>query len=143
MCKTIGDRFELKNNTNVNNEAYSKAPFMYRASYTQQSNTMPFHGLYSNQADKLLKQPYSFLGNKTENTFSLRIIIHSYRIYSYVKSYVRVAKSEIYFMEAPYSSMPVCSLSVLQSISFSFCKSSQLTERKYGPLFHVPNTIHK
>lgn len=128
MCKTIGDRFELKNNTNVNNEAYSKESFLYRASYTQQNNTVPFHVLYSKQADKLLKQPHSFLGNKTENTLSLRIIIDGYRIFSEVLIYVRVKKSEIYFMEEPYSSMPVCSLSVLQSISFFAYKSSQLTE---------------
>ena len=128
MCKTIGDRFELKNNTNANNEANSKTSFLHRASYTQQNNTMPFHGLYSKQADKLLKQPYSFLENKTENTLSLRIIVHSYRIFSDVKSYVRVAKSEIYFKEAQYSSMAVSSLSVLQSISFSACKFSQLAE---------------
>ena len=116
MCKRIGDQFEMKNNTKLNNEAYFKASFLYRASYTQQSNTMPFHGLYSKQADKLLKHPYSFLRNKTENILSLRIIIQSYRIFSDVKSYVRFAKSEIYFMEAPYSSMPVSSLSVLQSL---------------------------
>jgi hypothetical protein len=92
----------------------------------EQQNTN--HGLYSKQADKLLKQPYYFLGNKTENTLSLLIIIHNYRIFSYVKSYVRIAKSEIYFTEAPYSSMPASSLSVSQSISFSACKSFQLAE---------------
>jgi hypothetical protein len=62
---------------------------------------MPFHGLYSKQADKLLKHLYLFLGNKTENTLSLQIIIHSYRIFSDVKSYIQVAKSEI-CLEEPY-----------------------------------------
>jgi hypothetical protein len=93
----MGDRFELKNNRNVNNEAYSKASYLYRASYTQQNHTLPFHGLYSKRADKLLKHPYSILRNKTENTLSLLMITHSYRIFSDVKIYVRVAKSQNLF----------------------------------------------
>jgi hypothetical protein len=87
---------------------------------------MSFHGIYSKQADKLLKQTYSVLRNKTENILSLRIIIHSYRIFPDVKNYVRVAKSEIYFMEAPYLPAPISSLSVVQLISFSTREFSQL-----------------
>jgi hypothetical protein len=101
--------------------------------------TLSFHGIYSKQAaDKLLKQTYSVLGNKTENTLSLQMIIHSFRIFPDVKSHVRLAKSEIYFTEAPYLPAPISSLSAVQFISFNICESSQLAARKYSPLIHAP-----
>ena len=135
----MGDGIELKNKTNWTHEAYSKASLLYGVSYTQLNHRMPFHGLYP-QLINYWNTTYSVLENKTENTLSLLIIIHTFRIFSDIKSYVRVSKSETYLMEETYQPVPISSLSVLQSIYFSASKSSQFSAWKYGPLTHAPDT---
>jgi len=52
-----GDRFELKSNKNVNNEACSKASFLYRASYTQQNNKIPTMAYIQSRQINYLNSP--------------------------------------------------------------------------------------